>query len=449
MSFIRTGVNQPNIGGTLYPYVNYWAENANVLVDLRVGYDDKVHKAPFRVQTLADLGTTPHVVIIDADGQTVIDTTTVKPPITSTWNTYTVVKWYGAPYGLSIVFDGEVLAAGGNISPPTPQEIDMRCLEPNGIGVTKLQVFNKDGLILVEPGASALVKWRPGYNTYVDAVLPPGPVYGGALRKGQATIHMRAGGGLGKHNGCDDSENSFVRALTGASADAVGNITVSSDECLRVQPLITFEDDKARIQPGVIVLADDCEACCDCEEYEAVYRGVYRTKRRLSNVLKVSNQLTSRYESARSYMAPKLSCLTEQSILRLQASSIGQNTFGISVGLHNPTKGIMKDVQLKVVISQVFSNGTATEVITAAGSKSVPLMRNKLASGYGSIEQLAWAQKIDVGCVEAGEAKFGVARIIAGVSGLAQVCVSLHSWDLTDTNIIDPQKICLQVPIGS
>lgn len=54
-------------------------------------------------------------------------------------------------------------------------------------------------------------------------------------------------------------ENQYLRRLSGAAADASGNVVLRTDECYRVEPDL--------IDMHALTITGDCKACCECEDY--------------------------------------------------------------------------------------------------------------------------------------------------------------------------------------
>lgn len=440
---IRTGVNQPNRGGFLYPFVSDSFPICASIVDIRVGFNPDVHVMPLTLHTCGNMVSgSKRIIVKDGNDVTVVDTQGLLPPKTVEWgDRYTVMVWPNAAYGLSIAFDTELMTDADAIA-GEEVEIDVRACEPATRLVRSIKVYNADGLVLGDMKAFAKIKWMDGYNAKVTSKLPQAPTLGGNKLSSTVFLTMAPGDGLGQYDTCPELNAGLVGKLGGAVPDNTGNISLGADPCLRIEPVVSIVGDEAILEPGVVMIADDCKACCDCEDYASVYAAMNRTQRKISNASMRSQGIVSNYEDSRSFIHDRIQCTIGQTLLRIIGSAVEPNDYGLGVGLANPTALPINNVVLRLTMSQVNSNGTATKVSSTTRATYASLLRNNVAESYGQVEIVDGSLVVHIGRIPANETISAIVRLESVIQSMAQACVEVVSWEPEDTTVAMPTKIC-------
>lgn len=128
--------------------------------------------------------------------------------------------------------------------------------------------------VTIDRGEGAF-RFDEGWNTQL--AIPTGPPLGPKTVRETSRLQVAAfaGAGAGLVPGCADSQDT-VNTISGAGPDARGNLNLTGDGCLRVQPpdagsigvatkpFTTYSADL--LTKGLKILSD-CQACCSCADY--------------------------------------------------------------------------------------------------------------------------------------------------------------------------------------
>ena len=293
------GINQGPGDGTNYPFVAPSADILYLLGDLFLSYND--HPAtpavfPFHVTWMAGFGThsvsnpTSHtqthtydMVIADANGQVIFDSTAASGFLATPWGNHLVsIQWINGsnvlrctlhtappPQAPSFVADTFIVPANG--------QLDSRTIYRMPKHVTSIKVGSS-----VLTGAVALAQ---GYNVSFLPVIDS-TKDGGRLSHA-VSLRARPGDGLGRSPGCNDAQP-ILRRINGVVPDAAGNLIIDMSGCYRIQrpmhaiqasPLIMHVD-----QVNALSMYNDCGPCCTCDDFVRTYKGVYHAHQRLEAV---------------------------------------------------------------------------------------------------------------------------------------------------------------------
>lgn len=399
------GVNQPPYGGFAYPFVNPSDDIAQLLADFYLAYDDdySAYTLPFRVAWLHGFGTSSDsssdsaptgfpnpthshdLVVHDALGLTVFDSTAAGTFETKAWGTrLLILEWltgtgvcrcttYTAwaanqtprDYADDIVPESSVLDARTYIR--TPRRL--RSLRVNG------HTFN--------PGAIA---FQEGYNcTIFEGVSTQQNVpvsfnlagvvnsSDGKRKKTQITFQANPGDGLGVVPSCQDPSPT-IQTINQVGPDAGGNLTLDASGCLRIQMPVSVADGIATVTaPGTLVISNDCEPCCPCNDYAYVYLA-------LKKLWSIGLGLAERAEAARDQFATNIdrwnaqkSCRESQPFRVVAFPEAGCKA-SVGVSFCNTNKCCVAALQIRITF-QVFS-GTTDVTNTIDGSICPPVYRS-------------------------------------------------------------------------
>lgn len=149
------------------------------------------------------------------------------------------------------------------------------------------------------------LKFQAGYNMQmlVEAV----ETLQGAVSATEVELSALAGAGLGQYPGCSDTENT-IRSISGVAPDKNGNFIIDTGDadgkpsCYRISvpSVITNEESHVvEIEEATLELANDCDPCCQCSQYEAVYNAIVRLHNRYVALAQRAACVRDKYEENR------------------------------------------------------------------------------------------------------------------------------------------------------
>lgn len=427
MSFLgreAISVNQPPGSGTNYPFVSPSPNVRQLLGDLYLGYDDRycMFDVPLRVAwvygfdrlnfcgtlstedgdaltTEDDLDlvlecpyddedpvpgggigshdpilgypTPTHdfdILIVDADGKTVFDSTEATFYRTVEWGDRLLVIEWQTDDAVCVVtaytsWDSEEIpTAFPAYLVPGDGTLDSSTCErmPNRVKSLRVGLDTAVGNIRFNAGfnialAGAAVDRTDG-EAYVDAI----------------DLDAVPGAGLGRAPGCAEVVPA-VRTINQITADASGNFAIQLDDCLREQAAITMVSspdgpdaqyglpglgaDAAR---GTVVLHDNCPPCRPCSAYVRTYAGISRMWQRWTT-------LAAEAESVRDTLAATITAWNSQSVAAATTSSLtlvaqpeGSSNIFVAARLCNLTHKCATPVVTQFSLTK-FVNGGAVD----------------------------------------------------------------------------------------
>lgn len=92
------------------------------------------------------------------------------------------------------------------------------------------------------------------------------------------TLSLVPGQGLGLNPGCTDDER-LLQTLNRVPSTSHNNIGLTMGDCYRLEPVfeqLTSSPPTYSIEPGKLKVYGDCEPCCLCSQYEAVYEAIVK-----------------------------------------------------------------------------------------------------------------------------------------------------------------------------
>jgi hypothetical protein len=360
----KLSVQQPPRSGNDYPFVVGGERLADVLLDMVVEHAADA-KLPLRV-TVADNfhagNLSPsgfRLRIVDREGAAVFDTNTSTYRSAHNWGTYYSTYTWSSDDGRLLRFT--VGSANRDDFPATLEDldavIDPRAYIPVLPGVRQLSVYDRQFKLAELNGNDAAIRFRNGHNVTYTTAVPPARTFTGEVLQQTVTIEASPGSGLGRFPGCGDATVPVVRTFNRQRPSASGNFLLNGTSCFRVEPVVTFgSNDIATIQHGELRVFDDCEACCDCDDYLRPYYSIQRLKRRVDPLVELFNQLRARYSRIVQRISSALSCIARQK-LRLLAAVHRECEIAIVAGVFNGSLRPMYDVKLDLHILWQDENG--------------------------------------------------------------------------------------------
>lgn len=212
----------------------------------------------------------------------------------------------------------------------TPLPLVDRVVKQLGNAINSLTIETIEGDITFTEGS---IRFRGGYNTslYVEDDTA-------------AVVDVTAGQGLGRYNNCDSVANA-VRSIGGAVPNSNGNITISADDCIRVQAELLPVDGGYQLVAGRIYLADDCSACCNCEEKASPWRLAKSLQETLIKLIDRYHTLREFYNNRVNEIASGSDCFTRP-LLNMDLIADINGTMSIYVSLCNGTTSRLENVTI-------------------------------------------------------------------------------------------------------
>lgn len=354
-----TGVSY---SGSHFPLVDPSADVRGLLADFYVAHRDGGFALPFRLASVTGLTQPPvaptgrpsEVVVVDADGATVFDSTAAADYAIRLWGRFTIHEWVGERAVCRAVQHNSGPEADGTYPgsfAPERAVLDERCVEQ---WPRSLEAVVVNGQTLT--GAVELLN---GYNCdlrLLERVVAPGRAF-----RNRAQLTLSPGGGQGLYPGCED-QLPVLRRINQVGPDPYGNFLLAAADCYWLS-----RDGQAGLGGGFtfaqyldhgVRLNNDCLPCCSCDDFVNTYRGI----RRLYDAFR---ELGGRANAARDqYVANRDRWLAEKdrraaSPIRVSMLPFRPGAVQVGVGYCNGTGGCLGSVELKMTFTTSGPAGEA------------------------------------------------------------------------------------------
>lgn len=437
MSQQSLSIQQAPRDGFDYPFLSSGNELSPVILDLFIEHPADA-KLPLRVDTATGLdGATPGLVILDRDDNVIFDTDACVYLGNNAWGTYyTTHGWESTDNRILRMSVGSEHQSDA-LPLYTDQRaiIDPRTYMPVLPGVKRLQVYDQGTKIGDYNLESDPVRFRAGYNTHFDTTEAPVRKYNGQVVGGSVTVAVIPGQGLGQYPGCDDEGTRLVRSLNQSPPMPGGRFTATGDSCMRLEPQVTFDSaGVATIVHGSVLVYDDCEACCDCDDYLRPYYSIQRVKRVATPVVNVLDDIRNRYIEEFEYLQDAIDCLIDQE-LRLSVQVTGSCEITIHAGIFNGTATQQTQVGLDIRIMWQNHAGQWYMADPTFVPETASYIRNGNVIRQVQLEEVSRGRlRTWIECVEQDELHQAAMRI--GIAGSRAVKVCLGFPDSSPSDYI-------------
>lgn len=340
---MRTSVNQPPHGGTVYPFTADCALAAAVL-DGYLSYEDPAcaFGPPFTL-TLTDDGGGLTAAVTDGGGAEVVSAPFAAAAAADWGSDRRVYEWVGDDHVFRLVVRHAALGAGAGV-------LDARTVNRVPGRVRSLNVGGQrlTGAVSIEAGFNVALAGEEGER--VD----------GARHVNVVGLDGVVGAGAGRKDGCEGAETAVLR-VNRLGPDAGGNFTAQADGCLRVQaPLAAVPASEGGphaveyADPALaggeaaaaLRLFDDCTACCECDDFVRTYLGLRQLWDRWQEAAADAEELRDAFADGRDRWEAQRECRAANA-LRLVAS--GEHTCRAFVGASfcNMSRCCLADVEIR------------------------------------------------------------------------------------------------------
>ena len=275
----QSAVDYPLIG-PVDEEIRYLLADAHFHFDDPGEYTGGKYRLPFKLAWLYGIGESPNappswapvpthpadLVLHDADGNTVLDTTLADGfttrEITGRLRLY---EWVGDDFvAWIVVHTCWAPGAQPSVTPRTyslnivPENavIDPRCVFRRGRTVRRVVVNNV-------PYQASHVLIRAGHNVAIEDVLQETD---GLRRSASVAISVVPGAGAGRYDDCSNAPPSYVRTLNGVRPDDYGTFQVAAGDCL----FLSRMDNSGEWLPSAIQLDNVCSPTCPPEEFVSI-----------------------------------------------------------------------------------------------------------------------------------------------------------------------------------
>ena len=272
-------VDQPNTGSA-YPFLLPTQLN-QVVADFYLRYPDPncEHPTPFYLAHLDPTGPRFELVVRDADDEIVLNTTSLPHFSTQAWGSrLLVLQWWDDDETVCRIVqhvasspeeEAETLVDALDITPEQGRLVQ-RVMERAGPRVRSIRI----------EGGTAVVGspvFRGGYNTQLTLTEAIEDNTGSRLLQ-TLLVTAAPGGGIGKYGADCEETSDALKRFGGATADTNGNLTLDAGECLRIErPVVAelgLEPREVSVEAHTLKLHNDCDPCCNCEDYAAVFEAI-------------------------------------------------------------------------------------------------------------------------------------------------------------------------------
>lgn len=304
------------------------------------------------------------LVIVDATNRVVFDSTQADRHQVRLWNDrLAIYEWHNTTSRsfCRAVISRQAAAEFGPVPliiTPTNGQLDPRTWYIAPPQITSIRVQNQP--------VGEVVTFQPGYNFE--------PVYEGQnLRQQRLTqrivIHGHGGAGLGRYSDCGEGEPPPLLQIMGTRPDEHGDISLEGSDCFKVE----------RVGDHALSLADRCNRCCDCSDYEHVFRALRRAHERYLGLARRYRQVREEYTRLVEAISAAAECL-QQNNRRLQAVASHGGYLELITGFGNSGDAYKYAVTVTLsfthhqgktgehVVSSAFTPGSGWSLVGLNGS---------------------------------------------------------------------------------
>ena len=235
---------------------------------------------------------------------------------------------------------------------------------------------------------TGIVELEAGYNVEmtaedVDSV------------RGTKRINISAvpGAGAGKVPGCDVSDIGIF-TINGQSPDLNGNINLIGDDCYKLEyPLdLTDVGGEWPVIPNSLEFSNQCEPCCQCEDYVYLYDTLLRGSHTIGSDLSTTvYAVIDEYKDLREQILLEKS-RRESLSLELRTTSRHGWTTTVQVIVYNNTDSNVSNIDLGVS----FSSAATGQVIEGSAVLYNDQQQNQLVSLGGSYPSLSLSTGLSI-----------------------------------------------------
>lgn len=358
----RTAVNQgTEFVGDDYPFLLPTVYQC-LITDLYLSYETNVsYELEFRLAWLYGFGVTAsaaigvptpvhtrEVIITDALGEIVFDSTTATDFIETTFGIYTISTWKTESAIFKLCWLDPSSDPGWFTNMYPDQIIDARTYNKVPKRVRSIRV----GSTIM----NGKIKIQNGYNT--DLSYTPPTVQRGVRDRHQVILRASAGDGLGRVPGCEDPiVNIFT--INGSNADNAGNFVLDGDNCFKIQIPVerngneaTYgnEDVSEEEAKHTLQISSDCTACCPCDYFVRTYKGVSRMWDKWQLVTSQLESVRDTYTENRDRWNDQRDCRINNSA-KLNVISPGACTLDVSATYCNLTENCLQPVEMRIKLT--------------------------------------------------------------------------------------------------
>jgi len=391
------GFNQSPSGGSSYPFVSPSSDIDQLLGDFFLSFDDVNDKFsfPFRVAWLYGFGSNPvspipgyptpvhthDIVVVDALGQTVFDSTTAENFNSEVWDDRLLIlewqltdkvlrctahtDWSSADIiqGRTQTYDNYIAPESSELQQDTYYKIPKRVTSLlvglqriKGTKVTVQAGYNFDIALVEDEEITDLILDPEDEFELAGAIEEVSPT----RRSSSITLAAEAGSGLGLFSACTEEEI-VIRTLNGVGANIYNNFVLDGEGCIRYHRPISLSPTATDSRvfsyaafglttsqaASALSLENDCKNCCDCSYFARTYQGIKRQwflYKDIADAAKVTRDKLSsdiaRWEQQKS--------IREKSTLRLALRPDGDGKVTWGLAFCNATSCCLQDIKIRL-----------------------------------------------------------------------------------------------------
>jgi hypothetical protein len=337
------GVVQPQ-SGLNYPFIAPSANIRNLLADLYLAYEEPSDYTsiaptalPLKIAWLYGLGCIRNdkplwapepinpveIIIHDADGATVFDSTEAEYYDEQTWGSnYTIYEWRTDVSVLRIV----AFTTWSPDKEPTPKNYLVHIEPTNGTldarAIYRLPKRVRSLRLVLDTFTKTNVDLVAGYNMQLQATVVD--TANGSRNKTQLVINATPGAGDGIFPGCVEPDV-VLRSINGVGPTTVGDFLLGASDCYWIrQPTTVITTSPLVVRPSIdmdplsghLQLGNDCGPCCSCDDFVETAQYLNRIWAEGAAVGRAAESVRDQYHLNRERWNIAKTCL-EQRPLRL------------------------------------------------------------------------------------------------------------------------------------
>jgi len=276
-------------------------------------------RAGLKIGSFTKSGSSISFTLLFADGTTIVDTASAATTVNQTWGNWKIVEYRNAAWTVKLVVNTDA-TTDFSVTGDDNTYLSARCLSITPLFVKQIAVnsvlVSQHGVVINPTPTTRTftsnVKFQAGFNFKIEheptafvakvtnEVQPAASDLSSMLR-----FNVIPGAGEGKYSDCitGGATTPYIQTINGRSPDAKGNLSLSSDDCYRVERPVHFtgvppdaNPRQGSTTPGELELNGDCTSCTDCDDYYNTYVMLRRVYQQLKKVRDKSEVLANQYQ---------------------------------------------------------------------------------------------------------------------------------------------------------
>lgn len=241
---------------------------------------------------------------------------------------------------------------------PEAGELDSRVSMQMPARVTSLRV----GVSTIDES----IVLQSGYNMEMELAEPAAA----GLRSRQGILLSAVPGtGLGRFNNCE-AQDLFIKRINQVSPTPAGDFLLAAHDCYWVRQPAAVGTGPRTVTPTAASLqfGNDCDPCCECEDFVSVYAGVRRVRDQFAAIGDTAESTRDLYHENRDRWLAAKECV-ENNVVRV-VTFPHQNFIEVGVAVCNLTQECATDIEMELVVTVNCDDPPVPTIVSCSTLKS-------------------------------------------------------------------------------